>query len=35
VTAVKIASVEQSPEGDGVAVRSIEPQETTLTIELT
>lgn len=34
VTAVKIASVEPSPEGDGVAVRSIEPQETTLTVEL-
>lgn len=34
VTAIKIASVEETAEGDGVAVHGIEPQETTLTVEL-
>lgn len=35
VTAVKIAAVEQSGEGDGVTVHGVEPQETTMTVELT
>ncbi|AKH42604.1 hypothetical protein FHS61_000374 [Altererythrobacter atlanticus] len=34
VTAIKIASVEQVGEANEVAVRAIEPQQTTLTVEL-
>ena len=34
VTAIKIAAVEQSGEGNEVVVRGVEPQETTLTVEL-